>query len=108
MSAGDYFQAYKDYFWQWEEGGDVVAIPGSSTIAYKAFLVDALDKISGQGFPPFGALLLAVIATNAEGDKDLNTVYALMDKIIGEDNDVNREPLTSAISFLKELVYFKK
>lgn len=72
MAKLNYFQSFENYFWQWEELGEVVCIPGGSTIAYKAFLKDVIPLISVQGLPPFGALLLAIIATNPNGKQVLN------------------------------------
>lgn len=72
MAKLNYFQSFENHFWQWEELGEVVCIPGGSTIAYKAFLKDVIPLISVQGLPPFGALLLAIIATNPNGKQVLN------------------------------------
>lgn len=72
MAKLNYFQSFENYFWQWEEMGEVVCIPGGSTIAYKAFLKDVIPLVSVQGLPPFGALLLAIIATNPNGKQVLN------------------------------------
>jgi hypothetical protein len=102
MEPHEYFQASEGYFWQWEEEGEVIAIPNSRTIAYKAFLIDILEKLCDQGIPPFGSLLLAIIATNENGEDTLNDVYSLMDKKLSGSNST-REPLTSAINFLKLL-----
>ena len=102
MEWHDYFQGYEGYFWQWEEEGEVLAIPGSSTIAYRAFVTEVLEHLYIQGFPPFGSLLLCLIATNPDGENALNNVYALMDIKLGKDNGT-REPLKPAIAFLKLL-----
>ncbi|MBE7173546.1 MAG: hypothetical protein INR73_23440 [Williamsia sp.] len=103
----DYFQGYEGYFWRWEEDGEVLAVPGGSTIAYKAFVTEVLEHLSSQGFPPFGALLLCIIATNPGGESALNEVYALMDAKLGGGNST-REPLKSAISFLLLLAQLPK
>ena len=34
MTYQEYFQPYRDYFWQWEDK-EVVAISGGNTIAYR-------------------------------------------------------------------------
>jgi hypothetical protein len=102
VEVRNYFQSYEGYFWQWEDGDEVIAIPNSSTIAYKEFVIELLEKLSGQGIPPFGSVLLALIATNPGGETLLNEVYALLDNRLGTMNST-REPLTSAIAFLKLL-----
>lgn len=107
MDWHDYFQHYESYFWQWEEEGGVLAVPRGSTIAYSAYVTELLEHLSGQGFPPFGSLLLCLIATNPDGENALNTVYALMDTSLGIDNGT-KEPLKSAILFLKLLAQLPK
>ncbi len=82
MAKGNYFQSIENYFWHWEEQGEVVSIPGGSTIAYRAFLKEIIPVLSLQGLPPFGALLLAIIATNANGKQLLNE----LDSLIMDDN----------------------
>lgn len=95
-----YFQSYHDYFWQWEEGSEVLAIPNSSTIAYRDFIIQVLRKLSPQGLPPFGSLLLAVIATNADGANNINVAYTLLSKALNTSDDSS---LANAVSFLKFL-----
>ncbi len=77
-----YFQSYQNYFWQWEidymfsaaviedaqdyQGGiNCISIPDGMTIAYKEQLEEVLQAISSYELPPFGALVLAFLATNA-------------------------------------------
>ncbi|MGB8191503.1 MAG: hypothetical protein WCF67_06265 [Chitinophagaceae bacterium] len=107
MESHIYFKPIDGYFWQWEEEGTVVAIPNSSTIAYGDFIIEVLEKLCDQGIPPFGSMLLTLIATNKNGEKALDDVYALMDKKLGESNST-REPLKSAIVFLKQLSQLPK
>ncbi|GAA3519125.1 hypothetical protein GCM10022393_36610 [Aquimarina addita] len=75
----DYFQSYEDYFWQWEDQTTVLAIPDGNTIAYKELIVQTLDKLSLQGIPPFGALIMAIIATNATGKTDIKKIAEIGD-----------------------------
>ena len=80
----------------------MLAVPNGTTIAYSAFMTEVLEHSTDLGFPPFGSLLLCLIATNADGERALNNVYALMDMKLGDSNST-REPLKSAIAFLKML-----
>lgn len=73
-----YFQAREGYFWNWEEGGDVLAIPGGATIAYKEQLVGILKGFSDQGIPQMGPLLLVMIATNKGGEKIIEQVVNIL------------------------------
>jgi len=74
MDFYTYFKSYEDYFWQWEDSTEVIAIPDGSTIAYKQLVIDILDKLALQGIPPFGALLLIIIATNPTGKNDIDHI----------------------------------
>lgn len=78
MSTYQYFFSYENYFWQWEDEGEVLAIPGGNTIAYKTFILDIFQRIYLQGIPPFGSLLLAIIATNNSGKDDIETVMSVL------------------------------
>src|SRR5688500_7732635 len=113
MTASDYFKCYEGYFWQWEEEGEVVAIPrGStavyggtvtgSTIAYRAFLTEALALLSEQGIPPFGAMLLVVIATNPSAEVALTEVEMIMRPKVGSDN-MTAFMMEDALTFLRML-----
>lgn len=100
MSPAEYFQSYHNYFWQWEKesGEDVLCIPQESTIAYNNFITDVIEKLSPQGLPPFGSLLLLVIATNPNGQTSLDAIYSLISTTLKTSDD---NTLSKAISFLK-------
>lgn len=102
MSLSEYFQQHEGYFWRWEEEGEVLAIPGGNTIAYKSFVADVVDALADDGLPPFGSVLLALAATNANGRSDVDALYALVNGLLGSANQ-GREPLASANAFLKLL-----
>lgn len=74
MNLQAYFQAYRNYFWQWEDSTEILAIPNGSTIAYKAFVLEVMEQISPTGTPPFGALLFMLIATNPTAENDLDHI----------------------------------
>ncbi|OFY83689.1 MAG: hypothetical protein A3F72_12810 [Bacteroidetes bacterium RIFCSPLOWO2_12_FULL_35_15] len=100
MVFTDYFQSYDNYFWQWEDNADVIAIPNENTIAYRELVIDVFEKIAPQGVPPFGSLLLAIIATNPKGTNSLDVVNIILSKVI---NQENKSTLNDAIAFLKLL-----
>ena len=55
-----YFQATKDYFWQWAEEGEVIEwTKGGGTICYKTELLNDLSHINNH-LPPLGPLLLVI------------------------------------------------
>jgi ribosomal protein L7/L12 len=100
MEPAEYFQAYSGYYWQWEEDSEVIAIPGGSTIAYRAYVMDVLDKLAPQGVPPFGALLLAIIATNPSANTSLDMVYGIVSDALTTRDNIE---VAGAISFLRML-----
>ncbi|WP_281232527.1 ribosomal protein L7/L12 [Flavobacterium gelatinilyticum] len=71
MEFQRYFQSYKDYFWEWENQifsedsvFETLTIPNGQTIGYEKFVFEILEFLSDDSLPPFGTLLLAIIATN--------------------------------------------
>jgi ribosomal protein L7/L12 len=100
MQFYDYFQAYNNHFWNWQDDAEVVCLSDGSTIAYRGFLVEALDVLSEKGLPSFGSLLLAIAATN-NGLTDVVDVLAQANKVvdISEQGEIYKE----ATSFLKIL-----
>lgn len=60
----EYFKPPKDYFWNWGDNGEVIEWKNGSTICYRDDLVFVLDKLTSQGFPPLGAILLVIASCN--------------------------------------------
>ncbi len=107
MTALNYFQSYQNYFWQWEDAGEVVAIPQETTIAYRQLLGDIIDKLYPQGLPPFGSLLLVMIATNPNGSTSLDAIYSIVQRS-GALPKNSEATLAGAIGFLKLLTELPK
>ncbi len=100
MNVRDYFQAYDDYFWQWESPRcEVLAIPNGSTIAYRELVSKIAKDLAPQGIPPFGSLLLAIIATNPKGRTAIFDVL----KIVNKKFDTTYETFAEAYNFLNLL-----
>lgn len=96
----DYFQSYHSYFWQWEELQSVISIPGESTIAYTEFVAEAMKSLAPQGLPPFGSILLAIVATNPRAEQSLDEVRRIIQNKLGVPDE---EILEHAMSFLQTL-----
>jgi TonB family protein len=99
MSA-TYFKDTPEYFWQWEENGNVISIPNGNTIAYRAYVSEVLNYLALQGLPPFGTLLLAIIATNENGVELLNIVTSIITKNFKDSKSID---IIDGIAFLKLL-----
>ncbi len=98
MNFYDYFQLYRPYFFQWEENFEVIAIQGGNSIIYRKYLVEIMEKISANGIPRFGTLLLAITATNSSSKDDLSFIK----RLISKDRELSEEEI-SAFTFLNIL-----
>ena len=74
----NYLRRYSEWFWDWEEENSVVAIPEGSTIAFKQELITIFEGFEGQGLPPFGALLLVIVALNERARHDLDYIMTIV------------------------------
>lgn len=102
-----YFDIYNDYFWQWEEDGTLLTIPvNGSTIAYRAFVVEVMELLKDQGLPPFGTLLLAIIATNQQGYESIKMIENKLISLLTQRTDIkylNQDILKKGFNFLYQL-----
>ncbi len=100
-----YYQSYNHYFWQWEEGAEVIGIPNGNTIAYRMVIVNVINEIAPQGLPPFDALLLSLIALNPNGEKDIEFVKNILGYKFGKSQpQISKdENLHLSFDFLKRL-----
>lgn len=103
MHALEYLVVYDDYFWTWEQEEEVICIPEGSTIAYFQFVLQLLEDLADQGLPPFGSLLLTVIATNYSTDDPIGQVERIVRKRLGPNQQPAEEILEQAIRFLRLL-----
>ncbi len=96
----NYLKPHKDYFWHWEDDGNVIAIPNGSTIAYTSLIEEYLTSLLPQRLPPFGALLLVLIALKPNGKKDFEVILKLIEnnKDYGQSTDIRK-----ALNFMKLL-----
>lgn len=103
MEFFGYLQSYDKYFWQWEDNAEVMAIPSGSTIAYEKFTLEIVKHLVPQGLPPFGSLLLAIIATNPNHDDSFAIIKNRIANALSITDSKNITTLDEAISFLKLL-----
>jgi len=117
MELREYFQSYKDYFWEWRTDYDVadnstysvnnvIYFPKvSSTVTYRVYVIEVLKELQLQGWPPFGALLLVLYATQ-DGYKQLRSVLAELEEHC--EHEQTKELLSEAGFFLKKLEVLDK
>jgi ribosomal protein L7/L12 len=108
VEPNNYIQTYNDYFWCWEDEGEVVGIPGGETIAYREFVWQIMEALADQGLPPFGSLLLAIVATNYSTKNPLLQVEEIIRKNIPvyhakDQFHPTEEVLGQAMQFLRML-----
>lgn len=81
MESQKYFQQYDDYFWALKfyangnSGSLEYELPFGGMIAYSEYIIEVLAHLSEESWPPFGALLLAIIATNPNASVDLEQIH---------------------------------
>ena len=83
-----YFQSYEDYFWHYEDSGRVIAIPEGNTLGYSEHIMqEIITYLAPQGLPKFGALLIALAATNSQGSDTLEDILKIVNRhtTIGEE-----------------------
>lgn len=104
MQAQDYFQSYEDYFWEWEttNDGTYLTIPKANTISHSEGMIEILDYLSEESIPPFGSLLLAIIATNAKSDDSFHSLLYHVNRKLEKDKDDLPNP-NSTIEFLLKI-----
>lgn len=102
MRSFSYFINNENYFWTLEEDGDVIAIRGGDTIAYSEFVIRMLEDLAEQGLPPFGSLLLAIIATNHPKNDLVGQVETLIRRSVLE----KRQGYVERLKVLDETVRF--
>lgn len=71
-----YFHTTKGHFWRWDSdsGEDYIVLYNGHTIAHRDLIVKVLKEFSGQEFPPFEAILMALAATNKHGNENVNAL----------------------------------
>lgn len=105
MESQNYFQSYHNYFWEWEEtlNGQFLTIPNGRTIAQKEHILDILDHLAEESIPPFGALLLALIATNASESEPFDKLLTNVKNKVKVLEGKQIPDIDAAISFLENL-----
>ncbi|MFM2387301.1 MAG: hypothetical protein RL660_2058 [Bacteroidota bacterium] len=100
MKFSIYFQSYSNYFWQWEDDGDVAAIPGGRTIGYRLQIGELLSQIAVCGLPPFGSFLLALTAMTDNKDNTLQIAEQVIAKHCPSDKNNIIHDIEKAFAFL--------
>lgn len=113
MEFQSYFQSYQDYFWEWEQNNDglFLTVPNARTIAHEDHVLEILEYLSDESIPPFGSLLLALIATNSSGGEPLDSVLYYVrnkEKIVGNQSIPDVKAAVSFLENLQLLTGFKK
>ena len=95
----EYFQSYNNNFWHYEDWGEAIVVPDGRTIGYsKHIFQEIIPYLAPQGLPRFGALLLAIAATNSQGLETLDTILEIVNR-----HNIESEEINKGIHFAKIL-----
>ncbi|RZJ44794.1 MAG: hypothetical protein EOO19_11625, partial [Chryseobacterium sp.] len=111
MDVKDYFQSYKDYFWEWKTDQDVpdetgynennlISIPNVGAVVYRIFLIEILKEFQLIGLPPLSPFLLVLYATN-DGYLDLKSIKTELRKNPLVINEHIKHSINPAFQFLE-------
>lgn len=108
MEFQKYFQSYQDYFWQWEKEEDsqyVITTSQGVSVAYEGFVFEVLESLSLGATPPFGSLVLAIMATNNNPGAFLGYIESFLSNNDDSSPLANKRTFSNykAIDFLKTL-----
>jgi hypothetical protein len=62
MTARRYLAPHAGTFWEWRDGGEVIAWRNGGTIAFRAEVERVLDRLAPHGLPPMDALVMFLAA----------------------------------------------
>lgn len=113
MDVVSYFQSYENYFWEWITDKDVrdpsgylennlISVPNVGAIAYRPYMLEVLKELQPQGFPPFGAFLLTMCATQ-DGYLNLDGIFYFLRKYRTEQTSNFNLDIKNACQLLENL-----
>jgi hypothetical protein len=95
-----YFTPPPKYFWRWAENGSVIEWSEGDTICYRDEVMSILKKLSLQGLPPFGSVLLILSACREKpGTLAVLKYFEKNNSILFE----SRESMLQAVRFLQHV-----
>lgn len=101
-----YFKAPKEYFWRWEESGNVIEFANGSTICYREELIFILKNLDIPNGAPIGTVLLLLCAckNDYDGLYDFNRRVDLLGRNEKYDQQTHNDAkglVRRALTFLK-------
>ena len=93
-SETDYFKSYSDYFWSWDDNGEVITCNFSnSTISYREDLCQLLEESANSITPHLGSVLLILYACTDGYRTFTHNYIKRIIKDAEDDDSVTREIL---------------
>ncbi|MEE1897580.1 hypothetical protein V1389_04490 [Flavobacterium rakeshii] len=112
MDLQEYFQSFNYYFWEWDKEihsessvFESVTIVDGSTIAYEPYIIEVLEYLAEESIPPFGSLLLVIIATNHDPVVSLKKISDIVTQSFSITKGAASEEWSNgAFTFLKKFI----
>ncbi len=70
--TNNYFSCPENYFWKWDDNGEVITTIEGETICYREDLVMILNRLEPVGFPHLGTILFILLASK---NKDIDIFF---------------------------------
>ncbi len=71
------------WFWQWSDGGEVIAWSNGATIAFRGELVQVLERLAPRGLPPFDTVVLILAACRGTWQTSSPELSSLVSTLAG-------------------------
>lgn len=81
MRVDYYFMTTPDHFWRWSQDGEssYLMLYNGRTIAHKILIANILEEFGERNVPPFESLLMAILATNNNGEENIKALVNFFD-----------------------------
>ena len=96
-----YLNSYTDYFWTWEDQGQIISLREGHTVAYTSFVAEVFQLLKPNGLPRFSVLIAALAVTDAyNGYANYKSIH---NNFVSSEIDPFEQHNKIALEFLKDL-----
>lgn len=76
-----YYQSSQNYFWDWEEKGEVLCLSQGYTLAYRSHLIEILETLQPAGLPNFTVLVSILAALSSHPEEGIKQMRTFASKV---------------------------